>query len=254
MNQVETDLGRKLVWSAVNHHDTDNPHVHIIIRGVDRDGDDVRIDGRYIGREMRWRAQEIVTRELGPRLESEIAQLRTREIAREGLGRIDQTLAACLSVDRVVSLTALAKMPREARSACLARLEALSRMQLAQKEPRGRWRLVPEWKEMLTRMQAGSDVRGRLSRHIPASLGHGVTLEAGHGFGVLETIVRGIGLHDELGGAMYLVVQDARGAGYYVQVRPEIAEALCVGDKVRISSRVETWTKSTDRIIARFAL
>jgi hypothetical protein len=242
------------VWAAVNHHDTDNPHVHIIIRGVDRDGDDVRIDGRYIAREMRWRAQEIVTKELGPRLESEIAQLRKWEIAREGLGRIDQTLASCLSVDRVVSLAVVARMPREVRTACLARLETLSRMQLAQKEPRGMWRLVPEWKELLTRMQIGSDVRGRLYRHIPASLGQGVTLEPSQGFATLEGIIRGIGLHDELGGAMYLAVQDAGGAAYYVQVRPEVAEGFRVGDKVRISRPVESWTKSTDRIIARFAL
>lgn len=62
MGQVEKDTGRRLIWAAVNHHNTDNPHVHIVIRGVDRDGDELRIDGRYIGREMRWRAQEILTR------------------------------------------------------------------------------------------------------------------------------------------------------------------------------------------------
>ena len=50
MRQVEKDTGRRLIWAAVNHHNTDNPHVHIVIRGVDRDGDELRIDGRYIGR------------------------------------------------------------------------------------------------------------------------------------------------------------------------------------------------------------
>ena len=38
MGQVEKDLGRRLIWAAVNHHNTDNTHVHIVIRGVDRDG------------------------------------------------------------------------------------------------------------------------------------------------------------------------------------------------------------------------
>ena len=72
MSRVEKDTGRRLIWAAVNHHNTDNPHVHIVVRGVDRDGDEVRIDGRYIGREMRWRAQEVVTRELGPRMEMDL--------------------------------------------------------------------------------------------------------------------------------------------------------------------------------------
>ena len=38
MDRVERDLGRKLEWAAVNHFDTDHPHAHIIVRGVDRDG------------------------------------------------------------------------------------------------------------------------------------------------------------------------------------------------------------------------
>ena len=38
MTQVEKDLGRRLIWAAVNHHNTDNPHIHIDVRGVDVDG------------------------------------------------------------------------------------------------------------------------------------------------------------------------------------------------------------------------
>ena len=46
MRQVEKDTGRSLMWTAVNHYNTDNPHVHIVVRGVDAKGHDVRIDGR----------------------------------------------------------------------------------------------------------------------------------------------------------------------------------------------------------------
>jgi type IV secretory pathway VirD2 relaxase len=80
MAQVENDLGRRLIWAAVNHHNTDNPHVHIDVRGIDVDGDDVRIDSAYIKHQMRWRAQEIVTRELGPRTELEYSRVREAEI------------------------------------------------------------------------------------------------------------------------------------------------------------------------------
>jgi type IV secretory pathway VirD2 relaxase len=34
MSQVEKDLGRDLIWAAVNHHNTDNPHIHIVVRRV----------------------------------------------------------------------------------------------------------------------------------------------------------------------------------------------------------------------------
>jgi type IV secretory pathway VirD2 relaxase len=93
MRQVEKDTGRLLIWTAVNHYNTDNPHVHIVVRGVDRDGHDVRIDGRYIGQEMRWRAQEILTRELGPRSDLEMECRRAVYVAKEALTPIDGVLA-----------------------------------------------------------------------------------------------------------------------------------------------------------------
>src|SRR5262245_64473603 len=73
MGQVERDMGRRLIWAAVNHHNTDNPHVHIVVRGVDRDGDEFRIDRQYLAHGMRWRAQEILTRELGRRSERDLS-------------------------------------------------------------------------------------------------------------------------------------------------------------------------------------
>jgi len=34
------------------------PHAHIVIRGVDRDGQELRLDRAYISRGLRWRTQE----------------------------------------------------------------------------------------------------------------------------------------------------------------------------------------------------
>jgi type IV secretory pathway VirD2 relaxase len=33
MASVERDLGTKLEWVAVAHYNTDNPHVHVVVRG-----------------------------------------------------------------------------------------------------------------------------------------------------------------------------------------------------------------------------
>ena len=43
MRRVERDLDTKLTWIAVNHHNTDNPHAHILLRGKQADGADLVI-------------------------------------------------------------------------------------------------------------------------------------------------------------------------------------------------------------------
>jgi hypothetical protein len=97
MKEVETDLGRRLIWGAVNHHDTDNPHVHIVVRGVDLDGHPLRIDREYITQGMRWRAQEVATLELGPRDIRHIERQRNREIGQERLTNLDRDLARLIN-------------------------------------------------------------------------------------------------------------------------------------------------------------
>jgi len=45
MQDVERDLGTRLDWVAVDHWNTDNPHVHVLIRGRADDGKDLVISG-----------------------------------------------------------------------------------------------------------------------------------------------------------------------------------------------------------------
>jgi type IV secretory pathway VirD2 relaxase len=44
---MERDLGTKLDWIAVDHYNTDNPHVHLLIRGKAEDGRDLVISRDY---------------------------------------------------------------------------------------------------------------------------------------------------------------------------------------------------------------
>jgi len=48
--QMEVDLGTKLDWVAVDHWNTGNPHIHLLVRGVDQDGKDLVISRNYISR------------------------------------------------------------------------------------------------------------------------------------------------------------------------------------------------------------
>jgi type IV secretory pathway VirD2 relaxase len=252
MGQVEQDVGRRLVWAAVNHHNTDNPHVHIVVRGVDADGEDLRIDGRYIGQELRWRAQEIATRELGPRTELEVERGRSKEVTREAFTPIDRMLAGHLSANRLAP-ERLAGAPRAERASCLARLAVLEQMGIARRETGGAWELASDWDADLKRMEVVKEVRVRLARHVPGCVGQGQLLDAGQAFETVEGVVRGLGLHDELSDARYIVVERAGGGACYVAVRPEVAAGLAAGDVVKISSPTESWVKPTDRIVVRFA-
>jgi type IV secretory pathway VirD2 relaxase len=76
--QMEADLGTKLDWVAVDHWNTDNPHVHLLLRGVDQNGQDLVISRDYISRGLRFRAEEFVSIELGPRPEHEVAKFGRR--------------------------------------------------------------------------------------------------------------------------------------------------------------------------------
>ncbi|MBK8841037.1 MAG: hypothetical protein IPO30_20960 [Hyphomonadaceae bacterium] len=63
MTGLEAKTGTQLEWIAVDHHDTDNPHTHILVRGRRSDGRDLFIPPKLIGSGIREHAQEIVTRE-----------------------------------------------------------------------------------------------------------------------------------------------------------------------------------------------
>src|SRR3546814_4610675 len=58
MDDMAGDLGTRLDWVAVDHWNTDNPHIHVLVRGVDETGADLVIDRDYIREGMRARAEE----------------------------------------------------------------------------------------------------------------------------------------------------------------------------------------------------
>src|SRR3546814_10751875 len=69
MAQAEQDMGTKLDWVAVDHFNTERPHTHIVLRGIDDRGDNLIIAREYISHGLRERASELVTLDLGPRTE-----------------------------------------------------------------------------------------------------------------------------------------------------------------------------------------
>jgi type IV secretory pathway VirD2 relaxase len=252
MRQVEKDIGRQLIWAAVNHHDTDNPHVHIIVRGVDREGDDLRIDGRYLGQGMRWRAQEILTRELGRRSELDVSAERAVDVGRDAFTEIDRAIATYASPEGSISLKKLLAAGGEGR-ACLDRLQVLEEMQLARRDLPGVWQLADGWKEFLIQRGEDLEARRRLRALVGAEASRYQILRREDPVPVIEGVVVAKGHHDELAGEMFAAIRAAGGQGYYLRLPPSVAEAVQERDLVRVGFEVEAWVKPADRIVARFA-
>ncbi len=128
MEGLEAKLGTKLEWIAVDHHDTDNPHTHILIRGRRLDGQDLFIPSRLISSGIREHAEEIVARALGPRIGVDLVKERQRDIGRAAVTHLDRERLAGLERDGVVPAN---------RPDLIARLERLERWDLAQRSIRG---------------------------------------------------------------------------------------------------------------------
>jgi hypothetical protein len=251
--QMEQDLGRPLVWAAVNHHDTEHPHVHLVVRGVDANGDEVRIPPRYIKGDMRARAQQLLTRELGLRSAHDIAIQRQREVDQERLTSLDWNIQNLVRAEGPLEAKSLASLRGQLRASVLARLAVLARLGLATRRPHGAWDLVPGWQEDLSQLGLRNDIVKRLHRVAPGEPGRFRYLDPATLSSPIEGVVRGRGLHDELTGEMFAAVETITGETHYVRLEEQAAQFLSDGDIVRISQVVESWIKPTDQVLARIA-
>ena len=256
MARVERDLDRKLEWLAVNHYNTDHPHAHIVIRGVDRRGRELRLDRGYVSNGLRWCAQAIATEELGPRLDHEIERAHAKEVAQERFTLLDRELER-RAVDSHVEVPSRRRLGRIDESTLVARLEHLEALRLAERVSPSLWSLREGWQGQLREMGSRGDILKQMHAALsgdPARyriLGEGQALapEAGTARTVIGRVARK-GLSDELTGRLYAVIETPTGHGYHVPLDPRSAEELRPGDLVSLVTRPERALRAVDRRIA----
>ena len=90
--QMEKDLGTDLEWVAAEHHDTEHPHVHVVIRGVRDNGETLRLSREYVQQGIRGIAADLCTRQLGYRTELDGAEAEGRAATEKRLTSIDKRL------------------------------------------------------------------------------------------------------------------------------------------------------------------
>jgi len=222
MGRMEADLGSKLDWVAVDHWDTDNPHTHVMLRGVDETGRDLIIARDYIAHGFRLRASELATDLLGPQTELEMRERMTREIGQERWTGLDRQLAE-RARDGVVDLRGVTADGdgRFRRGLLVGRLQELERLGLAEAEAPGRWTLSPDAEPTLRAMGERGDIIRTMQRAMGgADRSLAVFDTAGSSVGCVVGRVAAKGLTDELQDRSYLVVDGVDGRAHYVALAP----------------------------------
>lgn len=228
MAQMERDLGTKLDWIAVDHWNTDNPHVHVLVRGATDDGCDLVIDREYMSNGLRERARQLVTHELGPRTEHDLAVAAEREIKAERWTSLDRRLVRSLGETGEVDLRPQRYEGSEDRRRLVGRLQVLQRYGFAEEGAPGRWRIAEDLELRLRELALRGDIIKSLHRAMgegerdPASLvieGERLTTP------VIGKVVER-GLHDELNGQAYVIVDGVDGRLHHFRV----GDLLAAGD------------------------
>nr|WP_221214790.1 VirD2 family relaxase/mobilization nuclease [Novosphingobium hassiacum] len=223
VTDMEMDLGTRLDWVAVDHWNTDNPHIHILMRGRADDGRDLVIDKDYIREGMRGRAEERVTIELGPRSEREIDRALAREVEADRWTSLDRRLERM--ADELGGVIDLRPDPRGPQSPLerhlIGRAGKLERLGLATGIAPGCWALRSDLELTLRQLGVRGDIIKTMHR---AMTGHGYQADtarfAMHDGAADEPIVGRLverGLHDELTGAAYAVVDGADGRVHHLR-------------------------------------
>lgn len=164
MARMERDLGVDLDWLAVDHHNTDNPHVHVIVRGVRRDGAELLLPREYVSHGLREAARDVATGILGERSIADERLKLEREAQARSLNRLDRALEAELNARRELRMQELGRdHTPEFANALRARAQELRRMGLAAEVRRNVLQLEQNW---LERLEAARplDIRRELAR------------------------------------------------------------------------------------------
>lgn len=226
MRDAERDLGTKLDWVAVEHHNTEHPHVHVLMRGRTEDGADLVISRDYIREGLRARAQALLTHELGPRTDREVRRGLEAQVEADRWTPLDRSLVReAEAAGGVIDLRPDLKAPSdERRGFKIGRLRKLERLGLATSAEPGRWTIAAAAEPTLRDLGERGDIIKRLHRTLGERAGSDLVL-AGEAEAVPvvgRLVARG--LDDELKGTAYAIVDGVDGRAHHLRL-PDLEAA-----------------------------
>ncbi len=231
VGQMEKDLGTSLDWVAVDHWNTEHPHVHLIVRGVRDDGENLVISRDYIKEGMRDRARDLITQELGPRTNHDIRTTLERQIEAERWTNLDRQLARDAYRTGVIDLAPRAdRQPDEFHALKVGRLRKLEALGLADQIGPGQWIISDTAEKSLRELGERGDIIKRIHRGLAErGLERGAASYVLAGESLDEPIVGRLlarGLDDELKGSAYAIVDGVDGRTHHIK----LADLNAAGD------------------------
>ncbi|RUW84670.1 VirD2 family relaxase/mobilization nuclease [Mesorhizobium sp. M1E.F.Ca.ET.063.01.1.1] len=223
VGQMEKDLGTRLDWVAVDHWNTEHPHVHLIVRGLRDDGQDLVISRDYIKEGMRDRARDLITQELGPRTDLDIRRSLESQIQSERWTQLDRQLLCDSRDTGVIDLAQRPhNQPDEYHALKIGRLRKLEALALADQVGPGQWVLDDQAEARLRELGERGDIIKRMHRALTergierGSASYVLAAES------LDTPIVGRlvdrGPDDDLGGAAYAVVDGIDGRIHHIRL------------------------------------
>ncbi|CAM5603240.1 type IV secretory pathway VirD2 relaxase [Aquamicrobium terrae] len=223
VGQMEKDLGTNLDWVAVDHWNTEHPHVHLIVRGVRDDGQDLVISRDYIKEGMRDRARDLITQELGPRTDLDIRRSLESQIETERWTQLDRQLVRDAGKSGIIDRAPRAdRQPDEFHALKVGRLRTLEILGIAGQVGHSQWFIKPEAESVLRELGERVDIIKRMHRALTErgiERGSASYVLAGESLDV-PVVGRLLerGLDDELKGTAYAVVDGVDGRTHHIKL------------------------------------
>lgn len=221
VGQMEKDLGTKLDWAAVDHWNTEHPHIHVIVRGVRDDCENLVIARDYFKSGMRDRARELITQELGPRTDLDIRRSLEQQVGSERWTNLDRQLVRDADRNGMIDIAPYAgQQPDEFQIVKLGRLRKLGSLGIAHEIGPGQWTISDGAETTLRELGLRGDIIKRMHRNL---VERGIERSAaaydlaGEQFG--EPIVGRLvarSLADELRGTAFVVIDGVDGRVHHI--------------------------------------
>ena len=243
IQRMEKDLGTRLEWVAAAHFNTEHPHVHIALRGIDQNGSPLRIPRDYIRSGIRFRAENLATEALGFRTERDAAELRQREITQSRYTSLDRIIqrsnngqSSSFTITTAISAPGLTDRERSLHQDLSARLAHLEKMGLAKSVASQQWVVQGDFETVLRTVQRTVDRQKMLAAHgallsdprLPFEITNIRNLKAVEGRVLLHA-------EDEVNGRRYLLLEGTDAKVHLIYHTPKIEEARRAG-KLAVNS------------------
>lgn len=236
VSRIEKDLGTPLEWVAAAHYNTEHPHVHLALRGVDANGRSLNIGHDYIKHGIRGIAENLCTFQLGHRTQFDADLAQRREVQQPRYTSLDRIIvrdAAPTEADSDSFAVVIKSKAKHMQPYLAERLKILQSMGLAEPISGEEWRVRQDFGNVLRSMQQSADRQRMLAAHgvlmsderLPIAvldLRRLSTLEG-------RILVHGEEESGRRSGRNYLMLEGTDARVYHIHYTPEMEDARSRG-------------------------